>query len=101
MCGLLVLSGLPCMAYSLPVGFDLFLRTSELAGLKMGMFTMASCGSSCVLSLLDGTKTPSRKVVPTEALVVRDPLVLLLIRLLLGPSRGIIGRGPGSGHNSS
>lgn len=100
-CGLLVLWGLPYMAYALLAGFDLFLRTSELNGLKVKMFTMASCGSSCVISLLDGTKTSNRKVASTEALVVRDPLVLSLIRLLLAPSRGLFKGGWAAGSVSS
>ena len=82
--------GLPYVAYSLLIGFDLFLRTNELAGLRLGMFTMSSDRSSCVLSLLDGTKTSSRKTASSEALVVRDPLVLHLIQRVLKPSRGLL-----------
>ena len=88
--GLFVLWDLPFVAYSLLIGFDLFLRTNELAGLRLGMFTMSSDRSSCVLSLLDGTKTSSRKTASSEALVVRDPLVLHLIQRVLKPSRGLL-----------
>ena len=90
MCGLLVLWDLPYVAYSLLVGFDLFLRTHELTSLKVGMFTMADGDSACVLSLLDGAKTSSRKVASTEALVIRDPLILKLVRHLLAPSRRLL-----------
>ena len=87
MCGLFVIWGVPHAAYCLLVGFDLFLRTHEFTGLRLGMFTMNGECTSCVLSFLDGTKTSSRKVAATEALVIRDHLVLSVVKRLLCPSR--------------
>merc|ERR1712015_316672 len=56
-CGVFLLWKKPRLGYLILVGFDLFLRSQEIMGMRLGMLSLAVDSSSCVVSFTDGTKT--------------------------------------------